>query len=216
MRKSVCISFGLSVFVVLWVPGSSHAQWPYPYPPYYPGWGYGPWSGRADAIAATGQLMINQEQARTERENTKQARLQTQKMAFDQALYEKAMTPSYGEDQILVKNKIIQRMLTRPDQWQITDGVTLNTLIPFVNDLATKGIMGPTIPLDPNYVKLLNVTVGTDGPKVAFLKEGQQLDWPFVLQGPKQEKLDTLVKQAALETANGKLQAKTYDAIFPL
>src|SRR5262245_21291662 len=107
-------------------------------------------------------------------------------------------------------------MLTRPDQWQITDGVTFNTLIPFVNDLATKGIMGPTIPLDPNYVKLLNVTVGTDGPKVAFLKEGQQLDWPFVLQGPKQENLDTLVKHAALETANGKLQAKTYDAIFPL
>src|SRR5262245_66000341 len=113
MRKSVCISFGLSVFVVLWVPGSSHAQWPYPYPPYYPGWGYGPWSGRADAIAATGQLMINQEQARTERENTKQARLQTQKMAFDQALYEKDIARRYVEDQIIVQETVITQMLSQ-------------------------------------------------------------------------------------------------------
>src|SRR5262249_32583196 len=159
----------------------------------------------ADMLNSAGNFMVNQEQARIMNQQAKQAELDTKKKAFEQMQWEKANTPTFTEEQVPISNRIVFRMVTNPQEWEIVAGVTLNRLVPFVNTLAAKGIMGPTVPLDPTQVNQLNVTVGGQGPKVGLFRSGEDLEWPLNLQGPEQEKLDGMIKKAVAETMKGKL-----------
>ena len=74
-----------------------YPNYPPGYNPYYPpGYTGGVLQGRAEVIRANGDLSIQYEQARIEREKALQAKLDTKKQAFDQMMYEKANTPSYA------------------------------------------------------------------------------------------------------------------------
>src|SRR5262245_25109507 len=82
-----------------YVPGS----YP-PYPPY--GYGYttygevgGMLFGQADVLRAYGQALTSQEQARIMRQQSIQARLDTQRKRFELDMYIKANTPTFTEEQ---------------------------------------------------------------------------------------------------------------------
>jgi hypothetical protein len=213
MRATFLPAILLSLVIV----ASALAQYnpyaqPYVYAPYAGPGGY--LAGQAQQMQAYGQVLINQEQARTQREAASQAKLDTKRKAFDQMLYEKALTPTFSEEQKLVKNQTINRLLTSANPTEIADGRTLNFLMPYINELSGKGVMGPPIPVDPEVLQHVSTTTGTQGPNVSLLQPGRGLEWPESLQGPIQMKLDGEITMAVSQVVKGKLDRKLYKTIL--
>jgi hypothetical protein len=191
---------------------------PYPYPYPNPGWGgwgsgFGPGatlSGSAQVIQANGQVMINQEQARQERQKYYQDKIQTKKMAFDEAMYEKANTPTFTEEQEKILGTKIQRIMSQPLKAEIMRGDTLNMLMPYIRALADQGALGPPVPISSTVLKGVNVSPGGAGPGVGMLKDGGKISWPLAVRGPTQQKIDKMLPQAIEQTVAGTLEPKTY------
>src|SRR5712692_5168908 len=84
------ISFAAVVGLLALAP-AANAQYPYPYNPYNPYAGRGPGynygaaaQGQAAVMQASGQVTIDNENARILREQANQAKLDTKRKAFDQ------------------------------------------------------------------------------------------------------------------------------------
>jgi hypothetical protein len=110
---------------------------------------------------------------------------------------------------------LLRRMMYNPVDAEIKRGDTLNLMLPYLNQLAAQGIMGPPVPFDPHLLYDVNVTVGaastgTVEGNIGLLKNPKNLQWPLPLQGPAQEKLDELLPTAVTQTAQGKLNPKLY------
>lgn len=219
-RFCVAILFGLMASVA--IPASAHGQFVNPYIA-RPGMGFGGWgsvypngpgfnagaalAGSADVTRAYGDVVVSQESARILAEQAKQAKIETKKKAFDQMLYEKANTPTYFETLSKENANILARRMNFPAQVEITDGTTLNTMLPLLQSLATEGAMGPPIPISQAVVDQLNISTSIKG-SVGLLRDGGRVDWPLGLQGKNQEKLDKLLPQAYQGAATGKLTPK--------
>ena len=100
-------------------------------------------SGSADLTRAQGDVTVSNEQARILREKANQAKIDTKRKAFDEMMYEKANTPTYTETLSKEKVQIINRLMNFPIRGEITDGKTLNVMLPHIEALATYGAMGP-------------------------------------------------------------------------
>jgi hypothetical protein len=193
---------------------------PYYPPPYYPG--YGPGStlaGAAQVIQAQGQLGIDQEQQRIQRQKYYQEKLNTKKMAFDEAAYEKANTPSYIDDKERVMGLVIRRMMSQPQPAEIVRGDTLNTLMPYIKALSDQGTLGPPQSLNPSVLASINVATpssGGGGTSVGVLKNGGKLAWPLMLKGPLQKKMDALLPDAVQQASAGTLEPTTYNKLVSL
>jgi hypothetical protein len=211
----------LSTLIVLAAGAPASAQWiPYGNP-----WGpvqnydaFGPGAtmwGQAQVMQASGQLGIQQEQARQERQKYYQDKLQTRKMAFDLAAYEKANTPSFTEEQ--EKNIMLQvrRVMNQASNAEIKRGDTLNLLMPYIRALNDQGVYAPPTPINPAMLKSVNVRVGA-GPSIGMLRDAGRLQWPLMLKGPTQQKLDKAINQAVSQAANGTLEASTYTSIVSM
>src|SRR5262249_42090856 len=81
-------------------------------------------------------------------------------------------------------------------------------------DMGIRGIQGPTVTIDQDQLKSINVAVG-DSKGLGPLKTVSQapLDWPIVLQGPKQEKLQKQMSEAVIKAGAGKLNATSYNEV---
>ena len=202
---------------------------PYSHPPgfppggYYPGYpgGYNPGrvggalQGQAAVINATGELGIQQEQARQERQKFEQMKLETKKKSFDEMMYEKANTATLTENLQYDANLTTQRMMTAPVPAEITSGKTLNAMLPMIRTLAAKGTQGPPISIEQDQLKHVNVTVGKDGSNIGMVTGGGAgLDWPLCLQGPKQKKVASQIPVAVSQARQGTLDAKLYREIM--
>ncbi len=191
------------------------------YPPYGPGV-YNPYggaggtlAGQAQVIGATGQLAIDQEKARVEREQANQAKLTTQKKAFDQMLYERSLKPTYAEDLVYIDNRVVSRMMTSPQPAEIAAGKTLNAFLPYIMKLSETGVQGPPVPVNPAALHRISVSTGPDGPRIGVLKD-LPIIWPMALRGPLQQKTDPLLRSAVSGAANGSLQPDLYNQVRSL
>lgn len=216
-RCVLCLVSGLTL------AGDGNGQFPprpiNPYNPYNPFGttvvGGGQLFGTADVIRATGELNINQEKARIEREKANQAKYDTRKKALDQMNYEKANTPTAVEEHVFVANQTVIRMMNSPQPAEIAKGKTLNTFLPFVDQLSNQGVQGPPAPLNPEALKRVNVTTGPGGPDIGLLKK-TPFDWPLALRGPKQAKFDALLTQAVSLATQGQLTAAQHKELVRL
>ena len=120
-------------------------------------------------------------------------------------LYEKAMTPTFGEEQAIDQNRMVQRMMTTPTSIEITQGKTLNQFLPFIQKLMAQGIQGPPVPLDPYALSRVNVSIGYPGPNVSLLRQ-DPISWPLGLRGPIQQKLAASLKTAVAQATKDDLQ----------
>ncbi len=191
-----------------------------PYVPgYYPPW-YNPYSfgaggilqGQASVISASAEATVQMEKARIEREKANQEKIETKRKAFDQMMYEKANTLTYTDEQKWYKDRKLSRIVTNPSQGEITSGTAMNIMMPYVKDMSIKGTMGPPILIDQELLRHINVAAAA-GSNLGALKDPTQLDWPIVVQGPKQEKLAAALPQIVSQTINGNLNQKTYKAV---
>jgi hypothetical protein len=216
MSRAIRFLFVPACLVALsaWV----HGQYPPPYPyPYYPPPGYGGFgpgntlNGAANVISASGQLYIDQEQARVEREKANQAKIVTKRKTFDEMMYEKANTPTFTEDQEKNDMMIVRRVMNHPLPAEITSGQSQNILLPYLDKLLRVGVQGPPIPLDPLTMKSINVTTSQGGPNIGLLRDGGKLDWPIVLRGPTQKKLNPIFPQLVSSAASDNLDLNLYN-----
>lgn len=207
----------LSVLVCLTPVPELAGQWQYPPPPPYGsgyGWGSGGvLNGRANVIGATGNLALQNEQAYMMREQVNQEKFTTKKAALDFANYERMHKPTFVDDATRNKNLLLQRVLVKPTEAEITSGRALNIIMPYLQSLTAQGIMGPPFPLDARMVSMLNVTSGSAA-SVGPLRNGGKVEWPMVLRGPIQEKLDSLLPQAVALASQNKLTPQLYSDVL--
>jgi hypothetical protein len=218
-----------SLVALLVFVSSGRAQYWFRYPRGIPygggGYGYGNQyagpggflHGTANIISSTGDLLVKNQQAFQEQEKAKQAVYDTKRKAFNEMMYEKANTPTYTEEAVYKKQLLLHRIMTNPTPGEIARGDTLNTMMPVIEDLSLKGVTGPPIPLDPDVVREVNVTLGgqTGGnvPSLGMLKNANDLDWPIPVQGPKQEKLAAVLPKLVNEAMTGRIKAATYNEV---
>jgi hypothetical protein len=206
MNRVILAIIGLHLIAL---PAS--AQPPYPYNPYYNPYNYNSTgaalSGAADVNRSYGDVINAQEQARVTREKANQAKLDTKKQAFDLMMYEKANTPTYTETLTKDNQQILARMMNFPLKSEVTDGKSLNTMLPFLQSLSAGGVQGPPVPIPQSIVNQLNISGSATG-SVGMLRDGGHVDWPIALQGKNQMALDKLLPQAYSAAATGKLTSK--------
>jgi hypothetical protein len=198
----------------------------YPPPSGYPGYpgypGYGPGStlaGAAQVIQAQGQLGLDQEQQRIQRQKAYQEKLNTKKMAFDEAAYEKANTPSYIDEKERVSGLTLRRLMSQPQPAEVTRGDTLNAMLPYLKALGDQGTPGSPQSLNPSTLAAINVATpntGGGGTTVGVLKNGGKLAWPLMLKGPLQKKMDGLLPKAVEQAAANTLEPATYNQVVGL
>jgi type II secretory pathway pseudopilin PulG len=163
------------------------------YPGYYPGgypyYPYGPGSraagylyGVAAVTDANAQYQLTIQQARQEREQVTQQQLQTRGQIIQEMQYEKQFLPDAQKTADEDAAKKLYRARNNPSNSEIWSGDTLNLLLADIRKMETgSGLRGPSIPLDENVLKHINVTTGTTYGSVALVKQGAKQQWPLPL-----------------------------------
>jgi hypothetical protein len=187
---------------------------PFPYPYPYPYWqsGFGPGAvlqGTASVIDAQGNLMMQQEQARIEREKATQAKLDTKRKTLDWENYEREHKWTYAQEQERNEGLRIMRLLQNPREDEVLSGSAMNTLLPYLTQLAQKGTQGRPVYLDPYELKKINVTGAGTGANAGVLGN-MPLAWPIALRGPEQKKVDESISKAVAATMAGTLDFNEY------
>jgi hypothetical protein len=189
---------------------AAHGQYPPGYAnPYYPQGspGYNYLNGQADVVRAQGDLANANEQARILREKANQAKIDTKRKAFDEMMYEKANTPTYTEELSQEKAMLLTRLMNHPIKAEITDGKTLNAMLPLLESLSAQGTQGPPVPLSQSLVNQLNIS-GSGTSSVGMLRAGGEVDWPPSLRGPLQKKVDKSLATAYQAAVDNTLDPK--------
>lgn len=220
-RHLIGFSFVLTLTTLVSAQTNPYARPQVPGAGFYPGYGGfypgpvgGAYYGQAALVSATGELMVQREQAYQEREKANQAKLETKKKSFEEMMYEKANTATLTENLQYESSLANQRLMASPVPAEITSGKTLNAMMPMIKQLAIKGTQGPPISLDQDKLKHINVTVGKDGVSLGMLSGGgNNLDWPLSLQGPRQKKIASEIPVAVSQARGGSLDAKLYREI---
>lgn len=220
MKRSIRHLLSLAAIAVF--SNAAFAQYGYPVNPYVPispygygyGYGRGPGynsgaylQGSASVMQAYGDVINQQEQARITREKANQAKIDTKRKAFDEMMYEKANTPTYTEELTAEKKQYLTRVMNFPVKSEITDGKSLNAMLPYLQDLSSHGAMGSPVPISQSIVNQLNIS-GSGTSSVGMLRAGGQVEWPVGLQGKNQKALDKLLPEAYSAAASGKLTPK--------
>lgn len=163
---------------------------PYAYGAYTPGYGFsnvydygaGFLRGSADVISSEGKFRVMNQQANLIREQVRQARIENRRRAFEEWQWERANTPTLPEERERINKIYLQAALANPSLPEIFSGVTLNTILDQLKQMQARGVRGPSIPLDEDMLKQINVTTGANG-SVGLLKKEGRLTWPLALSG---------------------------------
>jgi hypothetical protein len=156
----------------------------------------------ADQINAQGQIMVNQQQAFYAREKVRSEKIDNQRKAFDEYLYEREKTPTAEDERQLLATQQVRRARNNPSVSEIWSGLALNELL---KDLARPAgkkesaeLRTQPILLDQDGLKSINLTRGTGN--IALLKNKGRLSWPEALSGSEsraeREQLSGLAQEA--------------------
>lgn len=170
-------------------------------------------NGAANVVSAQGDVVVQQEQARVMREQAEQAKIDTKRKAFDEMMYEKANTPTFTENQAQNQAMLLRRYINDPTEQEVTSGKAMNAMLPFCNALAANGVQGPPVPVNQVLLRKINVRGGPSGGNVGPLKQGGRVDWPLMLRGPDQKKLDALLPTAVSQAITGDLDPQLFRTI---
>jgi hypothetical protein len=184
----------------------------------YPGTGYG-WNpgefggilfGHADMLRAYGATINMQEQARILRQQSIQARFDTQRKRFELEMYIKANTPTFTEEQAKVARTTLQRIKTNSTPAEITTGKSLNLILDDARNFKNRKVASDSTPLSEGVLMQLNVTANENG--MGPLRDGQ-INWPIalkeVLTDEQRRTLEAQAQALVQGAAKGKVDANT-------
>jgi hypothetical protein len=183
----------------------------------YPGYGpYGGYmSGKADLVNASGQFMMDVQQAGLMQQQVIQSQVDTRNQIIQQRMYENSITPNSEDmrDQDMIRKLRYSRNNPAPaDVWS---GDALNSLYADIQSAHLHGVRGPQVPLPQDALKHINLAqAGKINAGVGLWRDGGKFDWPFILQEDAFKKdrthLEEIAPAAVLQASMGKVDAKTY------
>jgi len=176
--------------------------------------GYGPYvyqdptngflTGAADVMNAAGQYEIDHQKANLTREQVQSAHTDNRRKTFDELRYEKANTPTLWENMSASQYEQLQQARNLPQQTDIWEGTVFNVLLDDIRQIqVATGLHGAIIPLDPDTVKHLSLSVGKTTASSTMLANGGKLKWPPELDDDRfdadRKEVDKLYQQAIQE-----------------
>jgi hypothetical protein len=201
-------------------PGAQFSTVPIPTPVYatnpyvqYNGPYGGYLSGAADVINAQGQFMTSTQQAYLQREQVRQAKIDSRRKAFDENLYERAKAPTVEDERERARIENLRRSRNNPPVTEIWSGKALNDLLLAIQQQFNRKIEGPNVPLEESVVKHINVTGSQTGGSLGLLRQDGRLEWPFSLRTSQfkseRDKVDQLAYMAYKQAASNAVNADT-------
>lgn len=186
----------------------------------YPGYGtpyvadpYGGYlNGAANVINSQGEYMKTQQEALQMQEKYKQEKLETRKKTFEEWQYEQNALPTAEELRAKKEKADIDWARGNPPLTMIRSGDALNTLLTNIQKSHSTGSFGPTVLLQPETLRYINVTDGRSNTGTGLLGNGGKLEWPYPLQSEffdtNRKKVDQLLPQAVTEARSGRVSFK--------
>jgi hypothetical protein len=203
------------------VPPAMPSYGYYPGYPYYPN--YYPYSrtgaalnGVANVTSATGQYYQQVQQARQTNEQVFSAQIDNRRKLLEERRYEKSLIPDPEDVRMQDKARELRRARSDPPSVEVWDGSAFNALLNNIQRIQLSGLRGPAIPLDPDQVKLLNLSTGVTSGNVGMLRDGGVFQWPLMLKSKRFEgerkKIDELGPRIVKEATSGEISAETLTA----
>jgi hypothetical protein len=139
--------------------------------------------GAADVTTANGQYLIMQQQARLERERANQEHLVKRRRIIEEAEWERGRIPNPEKVREADLEAALNRARRDPPLTEVWSARSLNSLLNHVAAQQGRGVKGPTIALDPETLKSINLTPADSRANAGLLKDEGKLQWPRSLQG---------------------------------
>jgi hypothetical protein len=155
------------------------------YSPYGGGYNIDPYGlfGNAASLGAVGQLGMDMEKARILRETAEQAKLDTRKKLVDTLAYIRQNEYTFTQEQADIAKKVLDRVTKMPTTSEIVAGRSINIMLDNLILLAGAQVRTPTVTLDEDVLKLLNVTgqIKSGGSvNIGLLRDNGRFSWPSV------------------------------------
>src|SRR5262249_18573851 len=170
-------------------------------------------SGSADVINAQGQFMTSTQQAYLQREQVKQASIDSRRKQFDENLYERAKAPTVEDERERARLENLRRSRNDPPVTEIWSGKALNDLLLAIQQQFSRRIEGPNVPLHESVVRHINVSGSQTGGSLGLLRQEGRLDSPIALRTSQckvdREQLDQLASMAYKQAGSGSVDVDT-------
>jgi len=164
-------------------------------------------SGTADIIGAQGQWMKDVQSADMTKERVRQAKIDTRRRNFDEWLYERKNTPTFEDDREHFRMEDWRRSRNDPPLSEIWSGESLNFLLDQAQQMQARQGPGPTIELDPDVLRRINVHSGPTAGNAGLLRDGGRLRWSLTLRNSafqaERQQIDELLPKAVKQAASG-------------
>jgi hypothetical protein len=190
----------------------------------YGGYGYyesplgGYLRGAADILNSEGRLGIQVQQAKLIREQVYRERLENHRRYIEEWKYWRDSLPTAEDDRQKALQLQVRRSLNDPPVGEIYSGQALNTILNDVQKKATKDSdfqSAPTISLDPDTVRHLNLTGQEGKGNPGLLRNEGRLNWPIALRVPQyqaeRDVLNELTPAVYDQAVNGKVDASSLE-----
>jgi hypothetical protein len=140
-------------------------------------------TGAASLTTANAQYQTTIQQAKLQRQEAIRSAYQTRRAAIEEAEYERAhmVDPDKIRQAELVRE--LDRARVSPPLTEVWSGRSLNTLLRNTIAQQAQGVRGPSVPLDEDTLRSINLTAGDTRGNVGLLKDGGGLQWPQPLSG---------------------------------
>jgi hypothetical protein len=183
----------------------------------YGGYGYyespigGYMRGTADIMSAQGRWFKDVQQALQMKEKFKQEQIATRRQKLDEYLYEREKAPTPEDERQRAVQLQITRSLNNPPLGEILSGQAPNNVLADIRRNEPKKANHPSIPLDEDLLRHINLTPGTGNP--GLLKNDGRIVWPLALQSDdyrsERELLNSLAPEAIRQAVNGRVDPGT-------
>jgi hypothetical protein len=170
-------------------------------------------SGVASLTSAQGQFLQDQQQARLLNQEVQARKLENRRKQAELRAYELSLQPSPEQLREEERERALRRALNDPPFTEILSADALNILLRNMKELASMGVgPGPTIPLDQDMLRRINVTSGGGG-NIGLFRDGGKLNWPFALRDTPwdddRKKMQELVDRALKQVLSDELTPQT-------
>jgi hypothetical protein len=173
-------------------------------------------SGAADLVNANGEYLNQVQQSRQAMNQADLGKLQVNRAIYEQQAYERKNTITAEQVRQFERQRELDRSRQDPPKNEIWSGKALNELLQDVQNMQKSGLQGPSVPLDPDMLRHINVTDGTTYGSAGIFKD-LPLAWPLELQTASFKKdrdaIDALVGKMASMAAKGRVELASFDAM---
>ncbi len=166
-------------------------------------------TGAANALNASGQFEIQNQQSRLMGQDVERSKLDTRRAKLEEWMWERNNLPTGEQDRERNQYWALRQSLNDAPPAEIWDASALNRILAAIQQQLPPGATGPQVPLAPGVTNQVSLTTGTTSTGNGLLKNGPKLRWPFALSDPAfdagRADIDKLMKSAYEQVQTGQV-----------